>query len=71
MGLTPDGWASTVQQITYAGMLVFGAYLVLAGEITTGTMVACSLLSSRTIAPLMQLTMVFPAGSTLKTPWKG
>lgn len=51
MGARLSGWASTVQQLTYAGMLVFGSYLVLAGDITTGTMVACSLLSSRTIAP--------------------
>lgn len=58
-GARLTGWASTVQQLTYAGMLVFGSYLVLAGDITTGTLVACSLLSSRTIAPLMQLTMVF------------
>ncbi len=58
-GARLTGWASMVQQLTYAGMLVFGSYLVLAGDITTGTLVACSLLSSRTIAPLMQLTMVF------------
>lgn len=30
-GARLSGWASTVQQITYAGMLVLGAYLVLAG----------------------------------------
>lgn len=58
-GARLTGWASTVQQLTYAGMLVFGSYLVLAEDITTGTLVACSLLSSRTIAPLMHLTMVF------------
>lgn len=58
-GARLSGWASTVQQITYAGMLVYGSFLVLDSSITTGTLVACSLLSSRTIAPLMQLTMVF------------
>lgn len=70
-GARLSGWASTVQQITYAGMLVFGSYLVLAGEITTGTMVACSLLSSRTIAPLMQLTMVFSRWQHAKTAMAG
>ncbi len=70
-GARLSGWASTVQQITYAGMLVFGSYLVLAGEITTGTMVACSLLSSRTIAPLMQLTMVFSRWQHAKTAMTG
>ncbi|MFW3138086.1 type I secretion system permease/ATPase [Serratia fonticola] len=70
-GARLSGWASTVQQLTYAGMLVFGSYLVLAGDITTGTIVACSLLSSRTIAPLMQLTMVFSRWQHAKTAMTG
>ncbi len=71
MGARLTGWASTVQQLTYAGMLVFGVYLVLDAQITTGTLVACSLLSSRTIAPLMQLTMVFSRWQHAKTAMKG
>ncbi|WIF57356.1 type I secretion system permease/ATPase [Atlantibacter hermannii] len=70
-GARLSGWASTVQQITYAGMLVFGSYLVLDGQITTGTLVACSLLSSRTLAPLMQLTMVFSRWQHAKTAMSG
>lgn len=70
-GARLSGWASTVQQITYAGMLVFGCYLVMEGSITTGTLVACSLLSSRTIAPLMQLTMVFSRWQHAKTAMNG
>ncbi|WP_075181290.1 type I secretion system permease/ATPase [Pantoea sp. 1.19] len=70
-GARLSGWASTVQQLTYAGMLVFGTYLVLAGDITTGTLVASSLLSSRTLAPLMQLTMVFSRWQHAKTAMNG
>ena len=70
-GARLSGWASTVQQITYAGMLVYGTFLVLDGAITTGTLVACSLLSSRTIAPLMQLTMVFSRWQHAKTAMTG
>lgn len=70
-GARLTGWASTVSQLTYAGMLVFGTYLVLAGEITTGTLVASSLLSSRTIAPLMQLTMVFSRWQHAKSAMTG
>lgn len=70
-GARLTGWASTVQQLTYAGMLVFGVYLVLQGDITTGTLVAASLLSSRTIAPLMQLTMVFSRWQHAKSAMKG
>ena len=70
-GARLTGWASTVQQLTYAGMLVFGTYLVLSGDITTGTLVASSLLSSRTIAPLMQLTMVFSRWQHAKSAMNG
>ncbi|MBP2167599.1 ATP-binding cassette subfamily C protein LapB [Erwinia toletana] len=70
-GARLTGWASSVQQLTYAGMLVFGTYLVLSGDITTGTLVASSLLSSRTIAPLMQLTMVFSRWQHAKSAMNG
>lgn len=70
-GARLTGWASSVQQLTYAGMLVFGTYLVLAGDITTGTLVASSLLSSRTIAPLMQLTMIFSRWQHAKSAMTG
>ncbi len=70
-GARLTGWSSSVQQLSYAGMLVFGVYLVLDNHITTGTLVACSLLSSRTIAPLMQLTMVFSRWQHAKSAMKG
>ncbi|MDR6349697.1 type I secretion system permease/ATPase [Pantoea sp. SORGH_AS_0659] len=70
-GARLTGWSASVQQLTYAGMLVFGVYLVLDNQITTGTLVACSLLSSRTIAPLMQLTMVFSRWQHAKSAMKG
>ncbi|MER0125517.1 type I secretion system permease/ATPase [Franconibacter daqui] len=54
-----NGWVSAVQQMTYAAMLVYGVFLIIDGTITTGTLVACSLLSSRAIAPLLQLTLLF------------
>ncbi|MBC3946364.1 type I secretion system permease/ATPase [Erwinia persicina] len=70
-GARLTGWASSVQQLTYASMLVFGVYLVLDGQITTGTLVASSMLSSRTIAPLMQLTMVFSRWQHAKSAMTG
>ncbi|PIF21220.1 type I secretion system permease/ATPase [Candidatus Pantoea floridensis] len=70
-GARLTGWSGSVQQLTYAGMLVFGVYLVLDNQITTGTLVACSLLSARTIAPLMQLTMVFSRWQHAKSAMKG
>ena len=54
-----NGWVAAVQQLAYAGMLVYGVFLILDGAISTGTLVACSLLSSRAIAPLLQLSQLF------------
>lgn len=65
------GWGGAVQQLAYSAMLVMGVYLVLKGDITTGTLIACSMLSSRTIAPLMQLTMVLSRWQHAKTAMRG
>ncbi|WON77520.1 type I secretion system permease/ATPase [Serratia sp. UGAL515B_01] len=65
------GWGGAIQQLSYSAILVMGVYLVLKGDITTGTLVACSMLSSRTIAPLMQLTMVFSRWQHAKTAIRG
>jgi ATP-binding cassette subfamily C protein LapB len=65
------GWGGLVQQLSYSAMLVLGVYFVLNGEVTTGTLVACSLLSSRTLSPLMQLTMVFSRWQHAKVAMSG
>ncbi|MBB6155239.1 ATP-binding cassette subfamily C protein LapB [Pseudomonas sp. JAI115] len=66
-----SGWGGLVQQLSYSAMLVLGVYFVLKGEMTTGTLVACSLLSSRTLSPLMQLTMVFSRWQHAKVAMNG
>ena len=66
-----SGWGGLVQQLSYSAMLVMGVYFVLKGEMTTGTLVACSLLSSRTLSPLMQLTMVFSRWQHAKVAMSG
>ncbi|MGR3484589.1 MAG: ATP-binding cassette domain-containing protein [Paracoccaceae bacterium] len=48
-------WAQGVQQATYVSAVVFGAFLVFAGEYTVGTIIAVGILTSRTLAPLTQL----------------
>ncbi|HAH14105.1 MAG TPA: type I secretion system permease/ATPase, partial [Pantoea agglomerans] len=53
------------------GILGFGVSLVPAPPPTTGPLVACRLLSSRSIAPLMQLTMVFSRWQHAKMAMKG
>ncbi len=49
----------TLQQGAYVGVLVVGVYMVLANEMTTGALMACSMLTSRAIAPLAQIAGVF------------
>lgn len=46
---------STVQKFTYAGIIVAGVYLIGAGELTVGSLIACTLLCSRTLQPMGQV----------------
>jgi ATP-binding cassette, subfamily C, bacterial LapB len=43
------------QGFVYAAMIVFGVYQIAAGNITTGALIACSILSGRALAPLSQV----------------
>ena len=44
---------STLQQFTYVAVMCFGAYLAAIGEITTGALLACSILVGRINGPLV------------------
>jgi ATP-binding cassette, subfamily C, bacterial LapB len=49
----------TMQQVAYVAVLVVGAHIVLSNGMSTGALLACSILTSRTIAPLAQIASVF------------
>lgn len=51
-------WSQTVQMGVFALVIVFGAPLVMNGDMTTGALVAASILSSRMLAPMGQLTSI-------------
>lgn len=53
-----SSWVHTVQMLVYAGVVVVGAPMVIAGDITTGGLVAASLLGSRMISPMAHLSQV-------------
>lgn len=59
-------WAQGVQQATYVGMVVAGTYMVFAGEYTVGTIIAVSILSSRALAPLTQLSSLLARWSNVR-----
>lgn len=47
-----------IQGLTFAIVVLVGAFVVMDGEMTTGALVACSILSSRMLAPISQITGV-------------
>lgn len=51
-------WTQNVQGGVFAVVIVFGAPMVIAGDLTTGSLVAASILSSRMMGPMAQLTHV-------------
>lgn len=53
-----SAWAQTVQGAVFAVVVFFGAPLVMAGDLSTGALVAASILSSRMLAPLASVTQI-------------
>ena len=46
---------SSVQRLAYAGVVIAGVYLISAGELTVGSLIACTLLSTRAMSPMGQV----------------
>lgn len=51
-------WAQTVQGGVFAVVIFVGAPMVMAGDMSTGVLVAASMLSSRMLAPLASVTQI-------------
>jgi ATP-binding cassette subfamily C protein LapB len=64
-------WSQGIQQVTYLSAVVLGTYLVFAGEFTVGTIIATGILTSRTLAPLTQLSGTMARWSNVKTALEG
>ena len=47
--------SGVMQQMSYAGLVVAGALLVMQGHMTMGALIACSILSGRILAPVLAL----------------
>lgn len=45
----------TLQQLSYIGLVAWGAYSVTEGNLTMGGLIACTLISGRALAPLAQI----------------
>lgn len=55
-GLTT--WTQSLQTSTFAVIVLFGAPMVIEGDLSTGSLIAASILGSRMIAPMAGLTQV-------------
>lgn len=60
-------WGSTIQNLVYAVVIVVGAPMVIEGTITTGAIVAASMLSSRMVAPMASLCGVLARWQQVKS----
>lgn len=68
---TLSSWAHLVQTGVFAVIVFCGAPIVMAGDMTTGSLVACSILGSRMMAPMAQLTQVLSRYQHAKIGLKG
>lgn len=64
-------WGVSIQGLVYALVVMIGAPLVIEGEMTTGAIVAASLLSSRMITPMTTLCGVLARWQQVKAAKEG
>ena len=64
-------WSQGIQQGTYVAAVITGTYLVFAGQFTVGSIIAVGILSSRTLAPLTQLSGILARWGNVKAALDG
>lgn len=63
--------AAAAQQLAYVGAVVIGAHQIIAGEMTVGALVACSLLVARAVQPTAQFTNILARWQHVKVALEG
>ena len=66
-----NAWTQKLQGLTYAVVVLVGCFAVMSGDMTTGALVACSILSSRMLAPISQITGVLGRWQQAKVAKEG
>jgi len=51
-----QNFSQAIQQLSYVGMVVTGVYVITAGELTMGGLIACSIISGRALTPIAQIS---------------
>lgn len=63
--------ASMVQQLCYVGVVLVGVYQISAGNMTIGALIACTILTSRTVAPMTQVAGILARWQHVKVAMEG
>ncbi len=64
-------WSQGVQQATYVAAVIAGTYLVFAGQLTVGSIIAVGILTGRTLSPLTQLAGTMARWGNVKSALDG
>lgn len=64
-------FSQMVQQLAYVGVIIAGVYGILDGGLSFGAVLACSILTSRTIAPLGQISAILGRVQNARVGKKG
>jgi ATP-binding cassette, subfamily C, bacterial LapB len=62
--------ATSAQNLSYIGSVIYGVHLIGRGELTMGGLVACSILSGRCVAPLAQIAQLITRVSATRSAYK-
>lgn len=65
------GWSTAAQQLAYISVIIYGVYQIEAGELSVGALIACSILTSRAIAPTLQITGLLARWQHIKVAMEG
>lgn len=63
--------ATMVQQLCYVGVVLVGVYQISAGNMTIGALIACTILTSRTVAPMTQVAGILARWQHVKVAMEG
>lgn len=64
-------WTQTLQQLAYTAVVVAGAFQVMAGDMTMGALIACSILTSRALVLFVPFGNIFTRWQNAKVAMAG
>ena len=62
--------AGSANQISYAGVVIVGVFLIASQDLTTGGLIACSILAGRAVAPLGQIAQLLSRLTATETAYR-